>query len=213
MNKLFKGAIAGAAGVALLLGGAGTFALWNSDADVGTDTTIDAGHLMFGTVPDGSWYVDGSDTALSNSDVESVALVPGDVLVYKVANVPVIAHGTHLQAKLGFDWDNAVAAPNDGSNMTAATASTEFLNALEVTYAVTDPSGNPVGLDADNTMTITGTDSMDPQLYDITVTITFNPATAQHVAMGGEVNLSGFDLTLQQVPTSGQATIPPTATP
>ena len=32
MNKLVKGSIAGAAGIALLLGGAGTFALWNADA-------------------------------------------------------------------------------------------------------------------------------------------------------------------------------------
>ena len=32
MNKLVKGSIAGAAGIALLLGGAGTLALWNADA-------------------------------------------------------------------------------------------------------------------------------------------------------------------------------------
>ena len=44
MNKTFSGSIAGAAGIALLLGGAGTFAQWNSSAAV-AGTSITAGVL------------------------------------------------------------------------------------------------------------------------------------------------------------------------
>ena len=44
MNKLTKGAIATAAGIALLLGGAGTFALWNGQ------TTIAGGTISTGTL-------------------------------------------------------------------------------------------------------------------------------------------------------------------
>ena len=48
MNKLVKGAVAGAAGIALLLGGAGTFALWNASTNVSTGS-ISTGTLAFGT--------------------------------------------------------------------------------------------------------------------------------------------------------------------
>src|ERR1700710_1730368 len=48
MNKLVKGAVAGAVGVTLLLGGAGTFALWNSTIGVSTGS-ISTGNLAFGT--------------------------------------------------------------------------------------------------------------------------------------------------------------------
>ena len=67
MNKLLKGAIAGAAGVALLLGGAGTFALWNSSATV-TGGNIDAGNLHVadsGTA--GTWPANGPPITLAPS--------------------------------------------------------------------------------------------------------------------------------------------------
>ena len=44
MNKLLKGSIAGAAGIALLLGGAGTFALWN-DTAAASGGTVQSGNL------------------------------------------------------------------------------------------------------------------------------------------------------------------------
>ncbi|WP_344791581.1 alternate-type signal peptide domain-containing protein [Gryllotalpicola daejeonensis] len=209
MNRLFKGAIAGAAGVALLLGGAGTFALWNDDTDAGTDAQIEAGHLMFGTVPAGQWYLNGSTSALTDEQVEALALVPGDILLYKVNGVQIIAHGTDLKAQLGFDWDNVTDAGTDGSDVTDATAGSEFLDTLDVAYAVTDAQGDPVALTDGDTMTITGGDTIDAQTVNIAVTITFDPNTDAHVAMGGKVDLSGFDLTLKQVQMPGQAPASP----
>lgn len=54
MNKLAKGAVAGAAGIALLMGGAGTFALWNDTSTV-SGTTISSGELSVATASPGAW--------------------------------------------------------------------------------------------------------------------------------------------------------------
>ena len=64
---MLKGSIAGAAGVALLLGGAGTFALWNGDAAI-AGATITAGTLTVeaseGTWSDGAGPIDPQSTSL-----------------------------------------------------------------------------------------------------------------------------------------------------
>src|SRR5690606_22161335 len=64
MNKLLKGSIAGAAGIALLLGGAGTLAYWNSSADLGGGT-VNSGTLTIAN--NGAATVTGPTT-----------IVPGD---------------------------------------------------------------------------------------------------------------------------------------
>jgi alternate signal-mediated exported protein len=198
MNKLFKGAIAGAAGVALLLGGAGTFALWNHTADVGTDAVIDAGHLRFGTVPDGVWYLNGSATPLTHEQVEDLALVPGDILEYVVDGVPVVAHGTNLKATVGFDLADVVAVTGgDGHPLTEAEASDLFRAALTPEYTIDGV--------ATDTLDVTGDTTMTPKTFDIVVRLTFDPKTEQQDAMGGRVNLAGFKLTLDQVAVPGQA--------
>jgi alternate signal-mediated exported protein len=54
MNKLLKGSIAGAAGLALLLGGAGTLALWNDAADF-SGVGLASGELNLNSNSDGAW--------------------------------------------------------------------------------------------------------------------------------------------------------------
>lgn len=197
MNRLFKGAIAGAAGVALLLGGAGTFALWNNTADVGTDAVIDAGHLRFGTVPPGEWYVNGGDTPLTDEDISAMAVVPGEILEYHVDGIEIIAHGDNLLAELGVDWSGVAAAATDAHPMTEAEASTLLKEAFDVGYTVDG--------EATDTIPITGGADMTPQTFDIVVRLTFDPDTAEQDAMGGRIDLGGFKLTLQQVAADGHA--------
>ncbi|MBX3090934.1 MAG: alternate-type signal peptide domain-containing protein [Cryobacterium sp.] len=88
MNKLTKAAIAGAAGIALLLGGAGSLALWNA-----TDT-VNAGSINTGTLTmtatAGTW-----NTAPTN-------WVPGDSYEY-TASVSVTAVGDHIKGTLSVD--------------------------------------------------------------------------------------------------------------
>jgi alternate signal-mediated exported protein len=196
MNKMFKGAVAGAAGVALLLGGAGTFALWNDAASIGEDKTIVGGHLTFGDeMPAGVWYY--GETGTTEVDPAELAWVPGDVVRYVVEDVPVIAHGDHLAAELGVDWSGLEAATADEDDYTDADASTKLLNALDIEYAVD-------GQATDTIVSITGTTDMTATNHDITVKITFDPETANLDGAGGQVDLSGIKLTLTQVPTEGQ---------
>ncbi|WP_167139200.1 alternate-type signal peptide domain-containing protein [Diaminobutyricimonas sp. TR449] len=90
MNKLVKGSIAGAAGIALLLGGASTFALWNANATVAVGS-IEAGTLALKSNTDGGWTKD------------ITAWVPGDSDTYTETFV-INAVGDNLQAELSADF-------------------------------------------------------------------------------------------------------------
>lgn len=74
-----KGTVAAAAGIAVLLGGAGTFALWNQSGDIGISGT-GTGQLTadFGAM---EWQdVTPNGVAAHDVDPEAFRMVPGDVL-------------------------------------------------------------------------------------------------------------------------------------
>src|SRR6188474_1998822 len=82
MNKLTKGTIAGAAGIALLLGGAGTFALWNDTADI-AGGTISSGELSIDATTAGVWQdVSFDKTPPVVIDPATFLMVPGDTVEY-----------------------------------------------------------------------------------------------------------------------------------
>ena len=95
MNKLTKGAIAGAAGIALLLGGAGSFALWNANASLDAGT-INAGTLTLSTKADSAVWKDGNTTIDS---LDNFRIVPGDTITLN-QDLTVTARGNDLSAKL-----------------------------------------------------------------------------------------------------------------
>jgi alternate signal-mediated exported protein len=104
MNKLVKGSIAGAAGIALLLGGAGTFALWNATATVSAQT-ITAGTLTLTANTDGVWK-QGTTTITPSS----YRIIPGSTLVF-TQTLTVNAVGDGLTADLthsGFTGSNTL---------------------------------------------------------------------------------------------------------
>jgi alternate signal-mediated exported protein len=86
MNKLVKGSIATAAGIALLMGGAGSLALWNDSTDVDAGT-INSGTLTIASTGDGAW------------DETIAYIVPGDYLTY-TETFEVVAIGDNLDAEL-----------------------------------------------------------------------------------------------------------------
>lgn len=88
MNKLVKGSVAAATGIVLLMGGAGSLALWNDSADI-SNASIDSGNLTLSTAG-GAW-----DTLPTN-------WVPGDEYEY-TANVTVTATGDNILATLTLD--------------------------------------------------------------------------------------------------------------
>ncbi|HNP14842.1 MAG: alternate-type signal peptide domain-containing protein [Cryobacterium sp.] len=179
MNKLTKSAIAGAAGIALLLGGAGSLAYWNDSASL-TGGTITAGELTITANGTGTWK-DSNDTTIS---LASFHAVPGDVLTY-TANFDVSAVGDNLSATVALTGDSIAAASAAGADVKLASLLTKSA-VLKVNGVATTTVSPAAG-----TQTIT-----------VSVSITWpNGTTADdNAAMNGAVDLSNMTITLTQNP-------------
>lgn len=116
MNKLVKGSVAAAAGIALLMGGAGSLALWNDSADIDAGT-VNSGTLTIASTGDGTW------------DQSLAYIVPGDNITY-TETFDVVAVGDNLDAEL----TSNIASIVDG--ITGSDSST--------TFTVVDSSNAPV---------------------------------------------------------------------
>jgi len=187
MNKLLTGAIAGAAGVALLLGGAGTFALWNSSASV-TGGNIVAGNLLVsdpGTAA--AWTANGTAITLA-----SFKAVPGDVLKF-TKTVNVTASGDNLVATLGLGTASITGA-------TAGAADTALAGYLTANTVLAATGTAITG--AGPTYTVTpGTTGISSSPVVVTATITFPKSLTagfENSAKLGSVNLNNLTVTLTQ---------------
>lgn len=134
MHKLLKASIAGAAGIALLAGGAGTFAAWQDSAQISV-SSIQSGKLDIAAVANGKW-VDAKGQTITN--IANYLVVPGDKLTY-TQDLTVEATGTNLAATL----TNSV-----------LTASNSLANDVTVGFDVT-AAGSIVTRNADKTYTVT----------------------------------------------------------
>jgi alternate signal-mediated exported protein len=110
VNKAFKGAVVGAAGVALLAGGFGTFATWTDSKTIEAGT-VKSGELRIESFGTPSWNL-GTETksvgVASKSDRadDTLVMVPGDVFTM-TQPLNVAASGDNLKAKLtvsGVKW-------------------------------------------------------------------------------------------------------------
>lgn len=177
MNKLTKGAVAAAAAIALLLGGAGTFATWNASSAVAA-AGITAGNLSIapGAVA-GVW----SD-ATGAIDLSTYRVTPGDVLTF-TQDFDITATGHSLPATLSLTDGSITAASSSAADIALAAALGNSA-VLTATGLTADAAGDyivPVG-----TTSVT-----------VTVTVTF-PSTADNASQNGAVSLSGMSVTLTQ---------------
>lgn len=109
MKKVTKAALAAAAAGALLLGGAGTFALWNDTVDVNAGT-VTTGHLLLTTDADSGTWVDSSPGATDTVfEPATDFLVPGDVVTF-TQTVTVDASGKNLKGTFNVGTVGAVPA-------------------------------------------------------------------------------------------------------
>lgn len=178
MNKLTKSAIAGAAGIALLLGGAGSLAYWNDSASL-SGGTITAGELTIAASGTPSWSdVNGPIT------LGSFHAVPGDVLTY-TATFNVTAVGDNLSATVALTGDSIAAASSAGADVKLASLLKK--SAVIKVGGVTTSTVSP----AAGTQTVT-----------VSVSITWPNGTPanDNVAMNGAVDLSAMTITLTQNP-------------
>lgn len=96
-----KGTVAAAAGVAVLLGGMGTFALWNVDGAIGVGQTRTG--TLTATFGDAvAWEDLTTGAANPIEDVAAFRMVPGDVVV-GTTSVTVTATGENLLVDAGLD--------------------------------------------------------------------------------------------------------------
>jgi alternate signal-mediated exported protein len=172
MNKFTKGAIATGAGIVLLLGGAGTFALWN-DTEVISAGSVSSGTLTIDT-PGTAVWTDVSPDRASATIVPSAAFraVPGDVIKFS-QNFVVHATGKNLVANLTVNTTDIAA----GGWSTYVSSSTSIkVNGTAATQITS----------ADDGKTVT-----------VEVTLTFSP-TAPNTTQNQTVDLSALLVTATQ---------------
>jgi len=177
MNKLVKGSIAGAAGIALLLGGAGTLASWNSSvSDAGSAATITAGTLNVApSTTAGVW----SDQVGPIADISAYRIVPGAKLTYtKTFNVT--ATGNNLKGTV---------AVTEGS-ITGTGAGATLAGFLEqgATFTVNGTAGS----------TFVAASGAQPVVVSATIEFDNGADGDENLAMGGVVNLTAFAVSVQQ---------------
>lgn len=175
MQKPLRGAIAlGAAGL-LLLGGAGTYALW-SDSVTLDGGTINAGQLDLAVSTAGAWADVSTGTPVPIDNIDDFPIVPGDVLTYSLS-ATLQAEGDNLEATLEAD-------------PTSITADEGLADDITVTTAVSTGG-----------VAITGpiTDDNDGDVIDVVVTLTFDEGSGNESQLD-EIDLSNLHLTVNQNP-------------
>ena len=170
MNKMAKGALATGVGVALLLGGGGTLAVWNQST-VANAGTIIAGDLALekGTA---TW----TNAAGATVDPASYKVVPGDVLTY-TQDLDVTLVGDLMEAKLTLDG-----AVNNFANATVSDVVLETAAGVELDAASIVPSDLAAG------KTVTAT-----------TTFAFNVDTVNRDDIQNTADFTALRYTLDQV--------------
>lgn len=182
MKKVMKAAIAAGAAGALMLGGAGTFALWNATDTLDNAGTVSTGHLKLDTTAAGVWKDISAGAPGVAFAPATGKLVPGDTVEFK-QTVQIVASGANLKGALTVDSLGAVPV--------ALTDQVTVDLAIDATASGLTKAGNVVSFAA-------------PGTYDVPVTITvgFIKGTAGSTPVGTmdqAVTLAALGLALDQV--------------
>jgi len=184
MNKLLTGAVAGAAGVALLLGGAGTFALWNSTAGVNVGT-VSSGVLTIAQSGKPAWTdnsIEGTSTPIK--EISSFRIVPGDK-IQLTQDLTIAATGDNLRAELSYDATKV---------MPTADADKALASDLEYTFDAT--GGTVERISNTDRFLVTPTD--ESSIVTVTATIALPAENVNKLAQNGTIDLSKMAVTLKQ---------------
>ncbi len=174
MNSLTKATIATAAGIALFLGGAGSLALWNDSASLGSAGSITDGQLTIAA--NGAWNSQGPDR-----------WVPGDAITY-TATVDIVAQGDNLHSQLSIDPESI-------------TGDAELLSVLDVSMAVSNVTGGTLTETGAGTgvYTVAADNPAGTMTADVTVRVALPASVSGLTAQGQSVALGNLAFLLQQV--------------
>lgn len=176
MNRSSKITIAGGVAIALLAGGAGTFARWYAEQDL-TNDVIATGNLSL-ELTGSEWLintVDGSGTVAFDPATETI--VPGDVVTYTADVVPHL-EGKNLEATLTANLEGT------GLGQAYITDSNEP-GKINVDVDIVDASGATVD---------TLTEAEDGEAYEAIITITFPEYAAEGANWGDQLQNESFSL-------------------
>lgn len=181
MKKTTKATIAAVAAGALLIGGAGTLALWQAEdnVDAGTVTT---GHLELTTDGEGVWTDASPDAATTTFDPVTDSIVPGDTVEFN-QTVTIDAEGKNIQGALTVGTVGAVPADLE----------TYVTIALDV-----DASAEGI-TEAGGVLSFAA-----PGVYEVpvSITVTFDEGavgTTPNTTMDEPIDLTQLTLTLDQI--------------
>lgn len=178
MNKMIKGAAVAGLGVALLLGGGGTLAVWNADQESSAGTIV-AGNLDLQSGA-GQWT---SNLSGAIADISAYRVVPGETLTY-AQPLEITLLGDELTATL---------------TVTGADTNSGFVPAnVEVS--------GPVLTTDDDGQVVPGSVLTEDTPSDVTATTTFKflSTTTGRESTNAAYDFSGVGYLLeQQVPSEG----------
>lgn len=179
MHKIVTGAIAGAAGVALLLGGAGSFALWNASASTAA-SAVSSGTLSLTANNDGVW-TDITNGRSATINPSSVLMVPGNTYQF-TQTLTVGATGQDLKANLTYAQQSI-------------TGDQALIAATTKTLAVTSSSASVVPASgSSNTFVVSPSTATSTVKVVFTIALPSSATTGQ----GGTVNVGALAFTLTQ---------------
>jgi alternate signal-mediated exported protein len=179
MQKIVTGAVAGAAGIALLLGGAGSFALWNANASSAA-SSISSGTLTLTAANDGVW-TDLTNGRSATINPASVLMVPGNKYQF-TQTLNIAATGQDLRANLTYANQSIMG----DSGLIAATTKT---------LAVTSSSTSVVqSTSSDDTFVVTPAAGTSAVKVVFTIELPSSATTGQN----GTVNVGALAFTLTQ---------------
>ncbi|BDZ49350.1 hypothetical protein GCM10025867_15910 [Frondihabitans sucicola] len=178
MNKIITGAIAGAAGIALLLGGAGTFALWNANASSAA-SSVSSGTLSLSANNDGTW-TDITNGRSATINPSTALMVPGNTYQF-TQTLTVAATGNDLKANLTYASQSI-------------TGDAALLAATTKTLAVTSSSASVVASSTANTFVVSPSASTSTVKVVFTISLPASATTGQ----GGTLNIGALAFTLTQ---------------
>lgn len=196
MNRNAKGAIAVGAATLLLLGGGGTFALWNTSSTVNAGT-VESGHLTASPFT-GSWVDQNGDAFAPATD----SAVPGDVLTY-TATSTISAEGQNLEFTAFIDPTTIQAALAAGWTLNPADIDVSVTTASGFTAAVAasgsdySPAGLPTNIDVIGLSAPTATGTLT---YSFKISFGSNSGAGVDNSTHDNTSvLDGLTLTVQQV--------------
>ncbi|NYE96576.1 alternate signal-mediated exported protein [Psychromicrobium silvestre] len=187
MNKVAKaGVAAGIAGI-LLLGGAGTYALWQDSKTVDAGT-VQTGQLKLNLGAAGVWKDVSTDvTGAPTIDPATFKLVPGDTIAF-TQNLTILASGNNLKGQLTIDQSTVQAA-----------IPVAWQPYITITVA---PANLPAGIT--NTAGVLSFSAPGSYTFDVGITVAFAKGTNasgtdDETIENQSANLNGLALKLEQI--------------